>query len=350
MSASVPYAYVERMENGTVVSIDNLIVDYVLTSFNADRVFDSLASVFRKGLSFWEFETQHKRDLPACTKYQFFKHTIWGGGFHLSFGQYRSFDPVDRSELVYPVLRLKFNPNKYLNSPLFPLLRSWLAEWCVDGVIRKFDICADLPCFLDDVIVRSRREPGLFKGTRYYGQRHQHGYMKVYDKGKELRDHKIDISSDPVMLTRVEYTLMDDQPLPKDEVVWLTRGPEPLPDVGDLSPQCVALVKLLRDLRASGGDVLRGLEYLDRRTRKKIEPYTIGSGVQPFCLCSDVVDRLLGFYCVDLSVSRFSEGVKAVAVDDLEAGDQLPSFSVDVAPRWDQMEIGHGLDDIPLDI
>ena len=187
----------------------------------------------------------------------------------------------------------------------------------------KFDYAVDVPARLKDIQVNSRKEPGLYKGTRYYGQRNKHGRLKIYDKKAE--------SELPDDTSRVEWTFCFGKPIVFDTVVWLTNGPAPLPDVKELG-KSYAYARMLLDIRALGGDVQQALGYLDYRTAKKIEPYTIGSGVQLFDGGIDVLEKLLRSYCDALSLSFSAGGVNSISIgrsfvrlsnDDLEA-DELP--------------------------
>lgn len=290
-----------------------------------------------------------KVDLPACSKYQFFKSTIWCKGFHCSYGQYRDFDPVDRSYTEYPVLRVKFNPNKYADSAVFDPLFSWINSRCVDGTLVKFDYAVDVPCRLEDLVVQSRKEPGLFKGTRYYGQRNQHGRVKIYDKGKESAfrdDSDLDVSDDPI--TRIEYTFCAGRPLSFDVILWLTRGPEPLPDVSVLGSQSYALARLLRDLRACGGDVSLGLSYLMQELAK-LEPYTIGSGIQLFDSGARLVVDLLGVLCSWLNIAYCSGGVNPVAIGVSSLPDWVRSADLcDPASDPDNFDDYDYADELPI--
>ena len=310
---------------GCVHSIDNLVVEYIVRNFNPQAVIDSLASsVFEPTIPGWEKAKCSKVDLPACSAYAWFKSSIWGGGFYVQYGQYRDFDKVTREWTEYPLMRIKFNPNKYLSSPVLARLSDWVAKECEDGVIVKFDYAVDVPVPMKDIQVHSRKEPGLFKGTRYFGQRNKHGRLKVYDKKAE--------SELPVDTSRVEWTFCYGKPIVFDDVAWLTRGPEPLPDSSVLDPRTLTLARLLLDIRALGGDVRESMRHLDARTAKKLEPYTIGSGVQLLDSCLGQLTGLLKSYCDELSVSFRSDGVnqidigadfKRISVDDLEA-DELP--------------------------
>ena len=310
---------------GCVHSIDNLVVEYIVRNFNPQSVIDSLASsVFEPTIPGWEKAKFSKTDLPACSAYAWFKSSIWGGGFYVQYGQYRDFDKVTREWTEYPLMRIKFNPNKYLTSPVLARLSDWVAKECEDGVIVKFDYAVDIPAPLKDIQVHSRKEPGLYKGTRYFGQRNKHGRLKIYDKKAE--------SELPVDTSRVEWTFCYGKPIVFDEVYWLTHGPAPLPDVSEFTSQTMTLVRLLLDIRALGGDVRESMKHLDARTAKKVEPYTCGSGVQLLDSCLGQLTGLLKYYCDELSVSFRSDGVnqidigadfKRISIDDLEA-DELP--------------------------
>lgn len=310
---------------GCTHSIDNLVVEYIVKNFNAKSVIDSLArDVFEPTIPGWEKEKMSKLDQPACSAYAWFKSSIWGGGFYIQYGQYRDFDKVTREWTEYPLMRIKFNPNKYWTSPVLARLNDWVAKECDTGVVVKFDYAVDVPARLSDIQVHSRKEPGLYKGTRYYGQRNKHGRLKIYDKKEE--------SDLDVVTSRVEWTFANGKPIVFDDVYWLTGGPAPLPDVTELGPRSYTLARMLLGIRSLGGDVREYLELCDRRTVKKLEPYTIGSGVQLLSSCYDSLSRLLQAYCDALSVSFHSGGVNEISIgtvftrlstDDLES-DELP--------------------------
>lgn len=310
---------------GCTHSIDNLIVEYIVKNFNAKSVIDSLArNVFEPTIPGWEKEKMCKLDQPACSAYAWFKSSVWGGGFYIQYGQYRDFDKVTREWTEYPLMRVKFNPNKYWTSPVLARLNEWIVRECDTGVVVKFDYAVDVPARLSDIQVHSRKEPGLYKGTRYYGQRNKHGRLKIYDKREE--------SDLDVVTSRVEWTFTNGKPITFDDVYWLTGGPAPLPDVTELGPRSYTLARMLLGIRSLGGDVREYLELCDRRTAKKLEPYTIGSGVQLLSSCYDSLTRLLQAYCDALSVSFHSGGVNEISIgsvftrlstDDLEV-DELP--------------------------
>lgn len=310
---------------GCVHSIDNLVVEFIVKNFNSDSVLDGLASeVFSPTIPGWELSTYSKKDQPACSAYSWFKSSIWGGGFYIQYGQYKDFDKITREWSEYPLMRVKFNPNKYWSSPVLSRLISWIDRECDSGVIVKFDYAVDVPARLRDIEVRSRKEPGLYKGTRYYGQRNKHGRLKIYDKKTE--------SSLPDDFTRVEWTFCYGKSIVFDDVFWITNGPAPLPDAKELGVRSYNTARLLLAIRSLGGDVSEYLSLYDRRTIKKLEPYTIGTGVQLLDSGFEHLSNLLFFYCSELSVSFQADGVKPISIgtdfkrlstDDLES-DSLP--------------------------
>ena len=310
---------------GCVHSIDNLVVEYIVRNFNAKSVIDSLASsVFAPTIPGWEKAKCSMVDLKPSTAYAWFKSSIWGGGIYVQYGQYRDFDKFSREWSEYPLMRIKFNPNKYLSSPVLARLLDWVTKNCENGIIVKFDYAVDVPAPNKDLQVHSRKEPGLYKGTRYYGQRNKHGRLKIYDKKAE--------SELPDDTTRVEWTFCYGKPIVFDDVLWLTHGPEPLPDASVLDPRTLTLARLLLDIRSLGGDVRQSIRHLDSRTAKKLEPYTCGSGVQLLDSCLGQLKGLLKSYCDTLSVSFMADGVNEISIgqpsarvslDDIEA-DELP--------------------------
>ena len=309
---------------GCTHSIDNLVIEYCVKSYAVDFVFDSLSQIFSKCLSEWSLDTHSKKDRLPSSKYQYFRSAIWGGGFDIQYGHYQDYDRLTREWSVFPLLRVKFNPNKYLDSALSRHLLAWLSEWCDSGVLVKFDYAVDILCRPCDLVVFSRKEYGLHKGTRYFGQRNKHGRLKVYDKRAES---ELDYD-----LTRCEWTFCCRKPISFDDVLWLTSGPAPIPDVTELGKQSYTLARMLLRIRALGGDPLEEFNLLDYRTRKKLEPYTIGVGVRLFeCDCS-CLKELLAYYCASFSVSFRSTGVNPIefgsdfqrlSADDLE-DDSLP--------------------------
>ena len=310
---------------GCVHSIDNLVVEFAVKDWNTGSVLDSLVKIFSDAIPGWERSKCCKENMPACSKFSWFKSAIWGGGFNVKYGHYRNLDKATREWDEFPLLRVEFNPNKYWHSPVLKQLLAFFDTNCDNGCLVKFDYAVDVPARSCDIVVHSRKEPGLYKGTRYYGQRNKHGRLKIYDKKAEA-----DLPDDT---TRVEWTFCLGKPIVFDNVLMLTNGPAPLPDAKTLGGASYNIARLLLNIRSLGGDVAESLSLFDPKTQKKLEPYTIGSGVQ--LLGADIVQlsALLLAYCNALSVSFHADGVNKVSIgtpvarastDDLENDDRLP--------------------------
>ena len=312
---SLSYCKVVTDDKGCTHSVDNLVMDYIPFMQKTDTLFTSLANHVFSKIDGWCLEDNSKRDLVACSKYNWFRNSIWGAGIHMSYGQYRSRDKVTGEWDEYPLLRVKVNPNKYWSTATMTALHEWLSLNCADGILVKYDYAVDIPVPLRDVMVNSRKEYGEFKGTRYYGQRNKHGRMKVYDKSEESQLDK--------PLTRCEWTFAHGKSAICDETYWFTHGPLPLPDIGELSARTLTLAKLVAEIRRLGGmaEAEKALDLLDNRTRKKIEPYTIGTGIQ-LLECRSALVELLTHYCDELSISYTDGAVNGITIGN------APAFTV----------------------
>jgi len=164
-----------------------------------------------------------------------------------------------------------------------PVLK-FLREYCVDGSLVRYDYAIDVPVSLDDVlVVSSRKERGLYRGTRYLGRRHAHGYCKIYDKGAEQHED--------VVLTRIEYTF-DPRIPPAFDNIMIRGGPsEGLEALERLSGVPALYLDMLIEIRALGGQIEPYINRINSRTWKKIEPHLF-SGVQ-LIPDSDIINQLV---------------------------------------------------------
>ncbi len=253
--------------HGFIHSIDNVIIDYYLVcgyKTVTDRLLTLLSS-FR----FDQNEVSHtsgcKLDMLPSFRYEYYRNLIWHDGFTFSLGKYGKYDKLSGTWLELDIMRLKVNPNKHDGTDLMESVLKFVKEWCKDGYLVRYDYAVDIKCPIDDVIViGSRKEKGLYKGTRYLGQRHKHGYCKIYDKKEEQK-----LSYD---LTRIEYTFCGDSIPVFDDIlirapVNVQNGLEPLSGQADL------YLDMLIELKALGADIEHYLQRINYRTRKKIEPY-----------------------------------------------------------------------------
>lgn len=89
--------------------------------------------------------------------------------------------------------------------------------------IKGMDVAFDFPCKKEDLVVTplTGREPSLYRGTRYWGARNNHGYSKVYDKKVDYENKKKQaikkgkptyktVFDDYENITRFEYTFKFD--------------------------------------------------------------------------------------------------------------------------------------------
>lgn len=79
-------------------------------------------------------------------------------------------------------------------------------------IIREIDIAFDYNVPIEKIMVASLtgKEMSLVKGTKYWGSKHTHGYLKVYDKKKERKQKKGKDNwkyEKYEHLTRIEYTM-----------------------------------------------------------------------------------------------------------------------------------------------
>lgn len=180
----------------------------------------------------------------------------------------QSFDKVARTWDILPLLRLEINPNKHYDKPVFQDVMGWIRKNCTSGVLKKYDYAIDVPHSIKNIhIYNSKKEPGLYKGTIYRGQRQQHGYMKIYDKKKEQDSDDTDTP-----LTRIEHTLLPDKPLSLEKIFILQSGSsKKSSDELDSLNRC--LIALCLALQSNGIDYEPYIAKLNYRRKKHIEPY-----------------------------------------------------------------------------
>lgn len=248
--------------HGYIHSIDNIVIDYFLVC-SYKTVTDRLMDVLRP--HGFDEEGHCKLEVLPSYRYEYYRNLVWYEGFTFSLGKYTNYDRLTKTWTELDIMRFKVNPNKHEGTPIMDDVVKFLTEYCKDGYLVRYDYAVDIRCPLSDVIVLgSRKEKGLYKGTRYLGQRHKHGYCKIYDKQKEqCLDHE---------LTRIEYTFCGDNIPVVDDIlirapVDVQNGREPLP------AQAKLYLDMLQEIEALGGDIESYLQRINFRTRKKLEPY-----------------------------------------------------------------------------
>lgn len=189
-------------KKGYVHSLDNLVIEYV-TAGSDGAVRQILTDIQELGkkyegkINYWE-----RLNCKPCSKWSWCQHTVHlDDGIYLSIGHYVNYAKPKINWEVYPALKLEVNPNKHAGKEVLKDLLELLGHWAHDVTLLKYDYAVDIPAAPEDVeVFGTRKERGLYKGTRYYGQRNKNGYCKIYDKAKEQ-------GLDSPM-TRVEHTLV----------------------------------------------------------------------------------------------------------------------------------------------
>lgn len=246
---------------GYLHSIDMVTLDYLLVG-SYKTVTDHLI-ILLEGHGMVKEKNTKLDNLPGF-RYEYYTNYVWFEGFTFFLGKWSNYDKMDKSWYNLDMMRLKVNPNKHMGTELMNDVLAFLGEWCRDGVLIRYDYAIDVPVPLSDVLViNSRKQKGLYKGTRYFGRRHSHGYLKIYDKAAEQK-----LDGD---LTRIEYTMVPDQIPSWDNIVIRA----PVKDAPDekLSKTLRLYLDMLVELRELGADIDQYIQRMDFKSFKKIEPY-----------------------------------------------------------------------------
>lgn len=187
---------------GYTHSIDMIYVEYLIKG-SWKILLEVVRGIHDKypDLSYGEY-----LDRKPCSKFDFYLDAIAIGGAYVQLGKYNNYDAKTKTFDLIDMCQLRVNPNKHMHEDWFKELLEKVLFYNGGAYIRKYDYAIDLEVIQKDVqIFDTRKEKGLYKGTQYYGQSGRHGYVKIYNKAKELKKLGIEC---PDVLTRVEYTLM----------------------------------------------------------------------------------------------------------------------------------------------
>lgn len=203
------------------------------------------------------------------SRFDYYLDGVALGGAYVHAGKYTNYDKVSKTFDILPMFELRVNPNKYFHEAWFQELLSVLLSNASSGMLRKYDYAVDIPTEPKHVkVLESKKEPGLYKGTRYYGQDGRHGYLKVYDKQKDMQRQKVDIPP----LTRVEHTLFAKKEISLEKVYVLEnaclKG-----DYSDLNDTERCIVEMYLELKALGSTYE---PKLGRKMTHKLKEYISG--------------------------------------------------------------------------
>ena len=273
----LPYGSFEDDRRGFRHSIDKLVVDFtLLPGFS----FGDFLSSFLNESSFLFVSDRGEEgfnsyfDKPPSSHYSWFASAFWFPHVNVKFGAYNMKDWKDNTVEVKikPLLRLEFNPNKVFQDGIFCTLIRCINRFFSVGTILEVDYAVDIPCLTSSVICQSRKSKVIYNDSRYYGKRHTHGRLKIYNKAREIHDKEHITLDGP--LTRCEITLClgcDFDPLN----VFLCSGP--LNGI-KLSKNLQSIADLII-LASSYGEDREELVYRfvpDKRNRDMLRPVLFG--------------------------------------------------------------------------
>lgn len=319
------YFLSEVDEFGYTHSIDNLVIVYDINPLfqndYLDIMIDSLHNLrdsYNGSLNYWE-----RLNVNACSKYSWYcNHIHLDDGIYLSLGHYREGLKEKATYVIFPLFKLEINPNKHYEKSVFKDLQKLINRFCLSGMLKKYDYAIDIPCKISDVqIFNTRKEPGLYKGTRYFGQRSRDGYVKIYDKTKE--------SGLDTAITRVEHTF-DMVKHTNDKSFtnfFVLQGNQESTSLQDFSSNDKVIFDLCQRLVCAGlayDDLLSGLNF---RKRKKIIE-ALNGAYKEITFNQAIHDSL-----ISLVMDKFN--VVSPEEEEHTSGDEFVKLEEDAVLPWD---------------
>lgn len=279
------YYYFREDKYNNIHSIDNVIITYFLTC-TLDFALGHIKMISDCSSNYWE-----KLNVSRCSRYSYFNNIIhFDDGIYLKLGKYGMWLEDSKKFELLPKFQLEVNPNKHFKKDSFKRIIDFIEHYCSSGNLDKYDYAIDFPGkSVDDIqIFSSRKEKGLYKGTKYRGQRNKNGYCKIYDKGKE---QKIDD-----IITRVEHTCVRNCALSFEKLFISDSGNAA--DLSNISASRRLLVKSIIRLRENGIEYQDLLDELDRATKMRIMPYISNTNYTVYEYDLNILDDLLSHMSV----------------------------------------------------
>lgn len=272
------YFYSVQDTHNYIHSIDNCVVSYFLKT-SLKFALDYLHKKGSGRVTYYE-----NTGKSACTKYNFFQnHIHYDDGIYLKLGKYKVLLENKKKFELLSIIQIEVNPNKHYEKDSFREILDFIKEYCTSGYLVRYDYAIDIPCSLDDVqVFGSRKEKGLYKGTRYFGQRNKHGFCKIYDKGKEQK-----LAS---KLTRIEHTLSGCSPLSLES--FFVRSDVSALGLDSLSNSTRTIVLLCLEIKQLGGDYSSIIDSMNFKTKKQVLEH-IDGGYSEYVYDKEIVNKLL---------------------------------------------------------
>lgn len=303
------YMFSETDEHGYIHSIDNFIATYYVENIGVkclDKIIDDIHVLKEKyvDIVYWE-----KMNMNPCSKYSFYQHAIHlDDGIYILLGHYNDFDRDKKEMTVFPMIRLELNPNKHGKKPVFIEFMNIIETYCYDCMVNRYDYAIDIPVTPDKVkVFGTNKEKGLYKGTRYYGQRNRNGFCRIYDKAKEQKLDK--------PLTRVEHVFSltkTTKNISFEKIYIESEKAEDKTENEKITSNDKVIIDLCNLCRSNGLDYEEILQQLNFRKRCKIEEYLNSNGYNQLEFNSEIHNRLFEkvkqYFSVKNNVSADASG------------------------------------------
>ena len=262
------YTWKTGAKDGSIYSIDKLLIDFALAYRNSQAVLDGVAALAWVEFSHW---STHKM---GAFRDQFTFSLSGGRSFWLGVGL------NGPGGLNTGRARLEFNPNKVGQSREL----RWVYNLCFDAcgakpfpvVLRRWDLAIDLPgdrCefeLLKDGRLYEEHRRSVSDRTQYLGKRNAPGRCKLYNKTLE--------SGLSVAVTRLELTL-DGIECSPDDVASLWPHVLRVPRVVQLGAEWLGLNDTDRFILRTLWQQPERLGELGRRKRDKLAPLVAAGGM-----------------------------------------------------------------------
>lgn len=291
-------------KNGYDYTIDNLILEYTL-KHPAEDIVGFIHDLIEKYPEIKQNEYYEHLNKPYSSRWQYFNNMVHlCNGCTLWFGKWTVNNEGDKT--CFPLIRIEFNPNKHIDKPIIIDLFSWIYEIYGDAILRKYDFAIDIKCKKEDVqIIGSRKEKGLYKGTRYYGQRNKDGYCKIYDKKEEA-----DLGYD---LTRVEHTFVHNKKGDHKkqgvsfENIYVKQVSD---DIKLKNPTSQALYEMCLLCKANNIDFDNILDILDKRKKREIIEALQGGAYKKIDVDMELHDKLIDDVYTIFHINKLYKPIK----------------------------------------
>lgn len=275
--------------NNYIHSIDNCIIEYDIKDIGTkgiNKLIDKIHDIKDKyrDIDYWE-----RLNVNACSKYQWYNnHIHLDNGIYISIGRYTEYVEQRKEKFfIYPIMKLEINPNKHSEKPILKDVLELLKGISSDGRLIKYDYAVDIPVGPKEVeVFGSRKEFGLYKGTRYYGQKNKNGYCKIYDKQKE---QELDTP-----LTRVEHTISTTKTTKNisfENIYIKQKNDNDNTEKINSTYKCI--VDLCNTLKANSLDYEHIINNLDKRTKRTVKEYMTKSEYIKLEFDEKIHDKLL---------------------------------------------------------